>query len=86
MSKKCKINWSNINGASPKPKWLHLEKDETDQLFQHWQIIHKMVDWKWWGLQERSFSPADSQEVFKFLRFCCKDEEEYKHQEFRASG
>ena len=33
MSKKCKINWSNIDGASPKPKRLHLEKDETDRLF-----------------------------------------------------
>ena len=33
MSKKCKINWSNIDGASPKTKRLHLEKDETDRLF-----------------------------------------------------
>ena len=33
MSKKCKLNWSNIDGASPKPKRLHLEKDETDRLF-----------------------------------------------------
>ena len=33
MSKKCKINWSNIDRASPKPKRLHLEKDETDRLF-----------------------------------------------------
>ena len=33
MSKKCKINWSNIDGASPKPKRLHLETDETDRLF-----------------------------------------------------
>ncbi|KAL9954646.1 hypothetical protein ACROYT_G042211 [Oculina patagonica] len=33
MNKKSKINWSNIDGASPKPKRLHLEKDEIDQLF-----------------------------------------------------
>ena len=33
MSKKCKANWSDIDGASPKPKRLHLEKDETDHLF-----------------------------------------------------
>ena len=33
MSKKCKINWSDIDGASPKPKRLHLEKDETDSLY-----------------------------------------------------
>ena len=30
MSKKCKVNWSNVDGASPKPKRLYLEKDETD--------------------------------------------------------
>ena len=33
MSKKCKVNWSDIDGASPKPKQLHLEKDETDRLY-----------------------------------------------------
>ena len=33
MSKKCKANWSDIDGASPKPKRLHLEKDETDSLY-----------------------------------------------------
>ena len=33
MSKKCKVNWSNIDGASPKTKRLHLEKDETDRLY-----------------------------------------------------
>ncbi len=33
ISKKCKINWSNIDGTSPKPKRLHSEKDETDQLY-----------------------------------------------------
>ena len=33
MSKKCKVNWSDIDGASPKPKRLHLEKDEADSLF-----------------------------------------------------
>ena len=33
MSKKCKVNWSDIDGASPKPKRLHLEKDETDRLY-----------------------------------------------------
>ena len=31
MGKKCKVNWSDIDGASPKR--LHLEKDETDSLF-----------------------------------------------------
>ena len=33
MSKKCRVNWSDIDGASPKPKRLHLEKDETDSLY-----------------------------------------------------
>ena len=33
MSKKYKVDWSDIDGASPKPKRLHLEKDETDSLF-----------------------------------------------------
>ena len=33
MSKKFKVNWSDIGGASPKPKRLHLEKDETDSLY-----------------------------------------------------
>ena len=33
MSKKCKVNWSDIDGASPKAKRLHLEKDETDSLY-----------------------------------------------------
>ena len=33
MSKKCKVNWSGIDGASPKPKRLHLEKDEADSLY-----------------------------------------------------
>ena len=33
MSKKCQINWLDIDGASLKPKRLHLEKDETDSLF-----------------------------------------------------
>ena len=33
MSKKCKVNWSDIEGASPKPKRFHLEKDETDSLY-----------------------------------------------------
>ena len=29
----------------------------------NWRVIHEMVDWKWWGLQERSCSSADSQEM-----------------------
>ena len=33
MSKKCKVNWSDIDRASPKPKCLHLEKDENDSLY-----------------------------------------------------
>ena len=33
MSKKCKVNWSDIEGASPKPQRLHLEKEETDSLY-----------------------------------------------------
>ena len=32
MNKKNKEDWSNIDGALPKPKRLHLEKDETDSL------------------------------------------------------
>ena len=33
MSKRYKVIWSDIDGASPKPKWLHLGNDETDSLF-----------------------------------------------------
>ena len=33
MSKKCKVNWSDVQGASSKPKRLHLEKDEADSLY-----------------------------------------------------
>ena len=33
MSKKCKDNWPDIDGVSPKPNRLHLEKDETDSLY-----------------------------------------------------
>ena len=33
MSKKSKADWSNFDGALPKPKRLHLEKDETDRLY-----------------------------------------------------
>ena len=33
MNQKCKVNWSDIDGASPKPKQLHLEKGETDSLY-----------------------------------------------------
>ena len=33
MNRKKKVDWSDINGASPKPKRLHLEKDETDSLY-----------------------------------------------------
>ena len=33
MNKKCKVNWPDIDGASPKPKRLHLEKDEADSLY-----------------------------------------------------
>ena len=33
MSKANKIEWSNIYGALPKPKRLHLEKDELDSLY-----------------------------------------------------
>ena len=35
MSNKCKVNWSDIDGASPKPKRLHLERDETDSLYHY---------------------------------------------------
>ena len=34
-SQKCKVNWSDIDGASSKPKRLHLEKDETDSLYHY---------------------------------------------------
>ena len=33
MSKANKIEWSNIDGALPKPKRLHLEKDVVDSLY-----------------------------------------------------
>ena len=33
MNKKSKVDWSTIDGASPKPKRLHLEIDETDSLY-----------------------------------------------------
>jgi len=34
MSKRIKeIDWSKIAGASPKPKQLHLEEDESDGFF-----------------------------------------------------
>ena len=33
ISKKFKVNWSDIEGASSKPKRLYLEKDETDSLY-----------------------------------------------------
>ena len=33
MSKKCKVNWSVIDGASPRPKRLHLQKDGADSLY-----------------------------------------------------
>ena len=33
MNKKNKADWSNIDGALPKPNRLHLEKDETDSLY-----------------------------------------------------
>jgi len=33
MSEKCKVNWSDIDGQSPKAKRLHLEKDETGSLY-----------------------------------------------------
>ena len=29
MNKKGKVDWSKIDGSSPKPKRLHLEKEET---------------------------------------------------------
>ena len=37
MNKKGKVDWSRIDGSSPKPKRLHLEKDETDS-FNHCPI------------------------------------------------
>jgi len=33
MNKKGKVDWSKIDGSSPKPKRLHLEKDKTDSLY-----------------------------------------------------
>ena len=33
MNKKSKLEWSKIDGASSKPKWLHLEKDERNTLY-----------------------------------------------------
>ena len=131
MNKKGKVDWSKIDGSSPKPKRLHLEKEETDSLYhcpiqacdhdgfksqsgcrkhvntkpswfffsdekpdisstkeladddtsgeitkqttrvmpsfsvssQIGELFTKSVDWKWWGLQKRSCSSADSQEM-----------------------
>ena len=33
MSKKCKVNWSHVDEASPKPKQLYVEKDEAGSLY-----------------------------------------------------
>ena len=33
MNKKGKVDWSKIDGSSPKPKRLHLEKEEKDSLY-----------------------------------------------------
>ena len=33
INKKGKVDWSKIDGSSPKPKRLHLEKEETDSLY-----------------------------------------------------
>ena len=33
MNKKGKVDWSKIDGSSPKPKWLHLEKGKTGSLY-----------------------------------------------------
>jgi len=33
MNKKGKVDWSKIDGVSPKPKRLHFEKDETGSLY-----------------------------------------------------
>ena len=55
MSKKYKVNWSDIHAASPKPKRLHLEKDETDTLY-HCPI------------QERDHDGFQSQRGEPFLR------------------
>ena len=33
MNKKGKVDWAKIDGSSPKPKRLHLEKEETDSLY-----------------------------------------------------
>ena len=34
MSKASKIEWSNIDGALPKPKRLHLENDDVNSLYR----------------------------------------------------
>jgi len=33
MNKKGKVDWSKIDGSSPKPKRLRLGKEETDGLY-----------------------------------------------------
>ena len=33
MSKKGKVDWTKIDGSSPKPKRLHLEKEEIDSFY-----------------------------------------------------
>ena len=33
MSKTCKVDWLDLDGTSPKPKRLNLEKDEADSVY-----------------------------------------------------
>ena len=79
MSKKCEVNWSDIDGASPKPKRLRLEKDETDSLnhcpiqecdldgFQSQRGCRKHVNTKHGGLFYFDEKP-NSKEIMDSLR------------------
>ena len=35
-----------------------------------------MVDWKWWGCKKDRAAQQIAKRCFKFLKFCCEDEEE----------
>ena len=46
MSNANKIEWSNIDGSLPKPKRLHLEKDDADSLYHCQSNCTNMKDFK----------------------------------------
>ena len=58
MSKKRKVNWSDIDGASPKPKRLHLEKDETDSCITAQYRSVTMMGFKVKEVAENMLTPS----------------------------